>query len=159
MPRLTDQHYLTRAHQLHQFWDQAQDVFGYLSPAEQWQLHEYFQLSKLLSDSDLLVHRAVITAQRPTLPQQAGRALRKLDAAAGAWALQQQRRLVSSLPPQRHQPTDQQRVRAYGIVKPEIDLQAFVQLLMDMANDPQGPPEPGHVEDRLTDRESSNDAA
>lgn len=146
MPRLTDQQYLQAHHQLRRFWQYAQAIYSYLAPAEQWQLHDYFQLSKDLSDQDLLAHRQAITKERPTLPHQAGKLLTKLDAAAAAWALHQQRPLIHAIVTNPHRPKGRS-VVVHAIVEPELDAEAFLQVLLDLLDDDQQSPEPGLVED------------
>jgi len=91
MPRLSDTDYLKIHRRLARMWSVADGVFGYLSMSDQWFLHDFFQPSKSWSDSRLLAHRMAITAAQPTLPQQAGRALSRLDEHAAAWALKKVR--------------------------------------------------------------------
>jgi hypothetical protein len=54
-------------------------LYSYLSPTKQWQLHDFFRLSEALTKEELLAHRQAITANRPSLPHQAGHALSALD--------------------------------------------------------------------------------
>lgn len=82
MPRTSDHAYLKT-----QLWGHAQIVYAELDPNEHWQLHDYFQPSKDLTDGQLLDHRTAITAKRPSLPLQAGRALAKLDERSAVYAL------------------------------------------------------------------------
>lgn len=50
-------------------------VSAELSPTDQWLLHDFFKLSYVLSDLELLAYREAVQAVRPRLPHQAGRAL------------------------------------------------------------------------------------
>lgn len=59
--------------------DSNRGWFSYLSPNEQWAIHQFFQISKNMSDQQLLAQRAAITNQRPSLPGQAGKAAAHLD--------------------------------------------------------------------------------
>ena len=148
MSRHTDQHYLDTHRQLKRLWQHADSAYGRLTPIEQWQLHDYFQPSKDLTDAELLKHRAEITRKRPALPQQAGKALTKLYAAAATLSLQGVRRAHQPMPAKYARQKVGQ-IQVYGVVKPEIDLEklakALLEIAKDMGND--HPPEPGHVED------------
>jgi hypothetical protein len=148
MPRRTNDDYLQAHDRLKRYWQHAQAAYACLTPAEQWQLHDYFQPTKKMSDTDRLTHRAAITAERPALPQQAGRALAKLDNAAVSWALRQQRAAQPHSRPAKRRPNEPQHIRVGSIVHPEIDAQAFTALLVDLAFGKQGPPaQPGAVQD------------
>jgi hypothetical protein len=62
-------------------------LFAELSPREQWQLHDFFRPSHESTDLELLAHRHRISAERPSLPHQAGRALVKFQERAAQYAL------------------------------------------------------------------------
>ncbi|WP_157277092.1 hypothetical protein [Oerskovia sp. Root22] len=78
MPRLTSHRFIKQHHLLKKIWEVSPNSFADLSFNDQRHLHDFFQLTHLLSDKELLAHREHITQQRPALPQQAGRALRRL---------------------------------------------------------------------------------
>jgi hypothetical protein len=145
MPRLTDHHYLTICHRLRALLLTTPDVFAFVTALEQWKLHDYFQPAQDLTDAQRLVHRREISARWPTLPQQAGRALAKLDEASTTWAML---RLHAPVPAasltKGHGP-----IKVQGVVQPEVDAEALLRVLLDIANQPDDlePPEPGHVED------------
>lgn len=131
MPRLTSNQYY-RAHlQLRRIWLTRHGIFAEVTPAEQWQLHDYFKPSHELTKSDLLTHRTHITLKCPHLPQQAGKAYTKLIRAAAAWAA----RLTAT----NHQVVRisgrgvQQHIRVGGVVRPEIDAHALARALIEMA--------------------------
>jgi len=65
---------------LRRLWLHDKQAFSYLAPHQQWQLHDFFQPAKDLTKDQLLQHRQTITAQQPSLPHQAGRAMRALRA-------------------------------------------------------------------------------
>jgi hypothetical protein len=137
MPRLTNSDFIKAHHRLKQYWLELDArPYSRLTALEQWQLHDYFQPTKRLSDSQLRRHRALATANRSALPQQAGRALTKIDAAAAAAY-------------SRSDPGDVQTVVAYGMVNPELDLQALADLLVDIARDGLAGAPRGVIEDRL----------
>lgn len=75
MPRLTAKQYLRSHDQLRRLWLKNTVVFSYISPVEQWQLHDFFKPDRDWTDLRLLQHRDAITTSRPSLPHQAGRAL------------------------------------------------------------------------------------
>jgi hypothetical protein len=132
MPRLTPKQYLKAHDQLRRFWLHNDMVFGALSSAEQYQIHDYFQPSKDLSDLELLAHRDRITKERPSLPHQAGRALAKLRDAAAVLSV---RRLRMAKAPAgakvRRQGNRHLTVRA--VVKPEPDMQKLARALVMLA--------------------------
>jgi hypothetical protein len=80
MPRLSSRRYLAVHDVLYERWHEHHgNPLQYLSPAEQWALHDYFRLSEQLSDIELLDHRKRVSQQRPSLPALAGKARKKLD--------------------------------------------------------------------------------
>lgn len=74
MPRLTIQLYLARHHDLKTAWIKAPQLFEVLAPRAYWDLHEYYQPTKDLTDQQLLGHRRWISRRDPSLPQRAGKA-------------------------------------------------------------------------------------
>lgn len=79
MPRLTSTHYLQLHHRLRKLWLKDHGLFADLTPVEQWMLHDFFKPDSGLSNTDLIAHRKRVTAARPGLPQQAGKALARFD--------------------------------------------------------------------------------
>jgi hypothetical protein len=51
-----------------------------LEPAEQWELHDFYGFTENYDDVQALAHRAAVSLARPSLPQQAGKAFRKVAA-------------------------------------------------------------------------------
>lgn len=79
MPRLTPHDYLVLHDWLAELWESRLAVLGLVSPREQWYLHDYFVPSwTSLTEAELLAHRAKAAAEHRSLPQCAGRAVRKL---------------------------------------------------------------------------------
>lgn len=72
-------HLLECHERLRQLWLDHQDVFSYLSPERQWQLHDYFKPDKDFSDGELLEHYLQAAKERPDLPAQACEALAELQ--------------------------------------------------------------------------------
>lgn len=141
MARLTNQHYLLIHRQLRKAWLEVPHCISWLTPTEQWQLHDFFQPANQLTEVELLAHRRDITKRRPTLPSQAGRALAKL------YRIAQTSQLIKQVTPIGHG----RHIAVYGLVNPELDLEALAHILVDIAThlDDEPPPEPAHVDDRL----------
>jgi hypothetical protein len=79
MTRLTNTTYLLQHHQLKDEWSsESGGAFIMLSPTEQWALHNYYEFTKRLTDSQLLAHRAAVSKAQPSLPQSAGKAFARL---------------------------------------------------------------------------------
>jgi hypothetical protein len=112
MPRLSKKQYLKYHKTLRHLWLNHQSVYSYLSPTKQWQLHDFFQPSKELTNERLLEHRKVISKERPSLPHQAGWALKDINQVLGTFAKQPVRAKG------RHNAS---RVTVRPIVRPEID--------------------------------------
>jgi hypothetical protein len=115
-------------------------AYGYLSPQEQWQLHDFFQPSHDLSEEQLLAHRVRITAERPALPAQAGRALAKIDQIAAELAVHQVRAkkraaLQMAGGKRTNQRSKDRRIRVLGVVRPEIDTERFARAIIKMAEE------------------------
>jgi len=78
VPRLTNHDYLQHHRTLVRLWRDHPDVFSDLSVRAQFDLHTYFQTTNLGTDAELLAERARLTAEDPSLPQRAGKALAAL---------------------------------------------------------------------------------
>lgn len=126
MPRLTNQRYLTTHRQLRTIWLEDRPHFADLTPREQCALHDYFKPATDLSGQALLEHRQRVTQERPSLPQQAGRALAKL----------RQGRLQVPVGRQVTAPTTRSKERqisVHSVVRPKPDLHNLALALMSMA--------------------------
>jgi hypothetical protein len=121
MPRLTDQQYLVSRTWLVQLWSESIGSFAELNAVEQWHLHAFFRPSEQLSDQAALAHRAEVSAARSSLPQQAGRASKKLRA-----RIDERSSTVPIAPRRWHKVT---RVEAHGVVNPMVDYRRLVRLL------------------------------
>jgi hypothetical protein len=136
MPRMSNKHYLHTHRQLAHFWHHDPGLFSALSPTEQWQLHDFFQLSKTLSPEDLLTHRQAITEKRPSLPQQAGRSLEKFYAKTAEAALQRQRAQPAAVAVAKRKAVRGERViTVRSVVNPEIDVDKLARALLSAAKE------------------------
>ena len=127
MPRQTKNQYLKTHRRLRHLWLHAPEAFSYLSLREQGQVHDYFQPSRpLTSDSQILIYRADMTGQQPSLPHQAGRALVKLDERTAAYALRKVRPPVAV-------PAGTRRLRVRAIRRPEPDIQKLTMVVLLLA--------------------------
>lgn len=79
MPRITKQQYLDRHHLLRKDSLEASVRLGNLTTTQQWALHAYYLPRQDLTDQELLDHRGLVTAQRPSLPNTAGKAFAALQ--------------------------------------------------------------------------------
>lgn len=129
MARLTNNDYLENRWWLTQLWLDSVGSFVELSSREQWHLHAYFRFTEDLSDSSALQHRKAVSRDRPALPQQAGRALRRLRQSAQALAVQpltasgMRRKKVA-------------RVKVRSVVRPQPDVERLAQILLDLTRPP-----------------------
>jgi len=134
MARLNDKQYLRTHKQLRRFWEHNNRLYAELTSLEQWQLHDYFQPSKDWPDEQLLEHRAAISAKRPSLPHQAGRALNKFHASAAHLAV---RRIRAAHTPARVAAGSRKRgdrvITVKAVVRPEIDYKKLTQALIGLA--------------------------
>jgi hypothetical protein len=73
MPRLTNQLYLARHHDLKQAWTKVPQLFDVLAPHQLWDLHEYHKFTQELTDPALLDHRQQVTIAYPSLAHSAGK--------------------------------------------------------------------------------------
>ena len=78
MPRLTNKDYLARHAVLRTHWLKHQDLYAVVSVSLQWDIHPFYQPAKDLADSELIRHRATVTAEEPSLPNRASKAAQRL---------------------------------------------------------------------------------
>jgi hypothetical protein len=127
MARMSTKLYLGTYLRLRYIWRNYQMAYSYLLPQEQQYLHGFFHLSKDLSPEELLAHRKAITAKHPSLPQQAGKALKKFKAILLTPA--SLRPEASAHPPGKRS-TGPKRIQVYGVINPEPNPDALVQALL-----------------------------
>ena len=116
-------------------WDESDGaVFGYLTYAEQQDLHSYYALTEDLADARAIEHRAAASLLDGSLPQRAGRALSKLR-----WSVSRLAKIRARLRDRKpSQPPKRQRVRVSkvtvrAIARPEPDLRRLVLALVSAA--------------------------
>ncbi len=76
MPRLTSKDFLARHYFLKRIWEDENlySLFGCLSPNQQWDLHQYYQVTNTGTDAEIVETRTTVNAGDNSLPQRAGRA-------------------------------------------------------------------------------------
>lgn len=79
--RLTDKTYLRQRRSLRQLWLQRAHTFSRVPISDQRVIHDFYLPGGDASDGELLEHRRIVTAEQPSLPNRAGKALRRLDPA------------------------------------------------------------------------------
>lgn len=84
MPRLTNLHYLAIHTVLRRYWLTDKADFGYLTLNDQSALHDFYRPADNLTDAALITHRKTITAQQPSLPSRAGKAVGAFSAVVSA---------------------------------------------------------------------------
>lgn len=130
MPRLTNQSYLLQCHQVRDHWlDESKNAFFLLTPTEQWVLFAYFAPSEKLSDDELIAHREDISFLDSSLPQRAGRALSKLQAASKR--LEEYRAQVIPMPRLRMKKNTTKQLVIFSEVHPALDPAKFAQILLN----------------------------
>jgi hypothetical protein len=131
MTRLTNTTYLTQHHQLKAEWfSESGGVFIMLSATEHWALHSYYEFTKHLTDSKLLVHRSVITQAQPSLPQRAGKAIAAL--AVFADRLERYRQVPHPSTRKKGSPYE---IRILSEVNPDLDPAEFARILIEIARE------------------------
>lgn len=134
MPRLTNPRYIEVHHRLRNYWLEDTVPYIYLTPKEQWDLHQFFQPYKTLSDDELIAHRQAVTQQSSSLPHQAGRALKKLEVAAAAMARE---RAQPPDPPEGKRKRQSLRgpLVVRSLVRPESDAKKLARVLLELVRE------------------------
>lgn len=99
-------------------WGNQRKGFGFISSRDQRYLHEFFRPSETLTEAELIAHRKAISSQHPSLPHQAGWALKHF---ANPAALKQP-------------PADgKRRIVIHAILRPEPDIKRLTQAFLCLA--------------------------
>ena len=122
MPRLTNVDYLNTYRYLSEVWLHDRRLFANLGTREQWYLHDYFQPSKEWSDEELLAHRTAISKQHPSLPHQAGRALKRFIGEA-----ERPVRVLAATPKGTRPPRG--KITVKSVVRSEINMKLLARIL------------------------------
>lgn len=137
MPRLSTLSYVRQRAALREEW-QLRNGYGFvvLSPTEQFYIHDYFEPAKNLSPLEAVAHRKDVTARRPSLPQQAGRAFARIRPFLN---MQLDPKPIAPVAERsRTWGTGSRHVQVLSQVNPELDPKAFAQIIIELAR--QGPP-------------------
>ena len=111
-----------------------------LLPLEQWDLHEFFAIRVTLSDEGLREHRKLAATNDLSLPQRAGRALKKLNErlAADSVHLEAKRAALASAPTsakRKYRKNANRTIRVRSVVHPQPDAAKFARALLDLAKE------------------------
>lgn len=137
MPRLTTLNYLHQRATLREEWQlRSGYAFVVLSPTEQFYIHDYFEPTKNLSPLEAVAHRKDMTARRPSLPQQAGRAFARIRPFLNMQLEPRPLKPASERP--RTWSAGSRHVQVLSQVNPELDPNAFAKIIIELAR--QGPP-------------------
>jgi hypothetical protein len=101
-----------------------------------WQLHDFFVPARDLGPLELVAHRVRISAERPSLPHRAGRALKQFDCYVAALAMIRSRQgaaVVAGGAAGKRRKVRFGDIKVYGVVRPEIDIRAFARALISLA--------------------------
>ncbi len=139
MPRLTNTHYLTTRKWLTEVWLTDPGAWANASPADQRLLHDYFEPSIPLSPDQALAHRRQVTTTNPSLPQRAGRALRRFQQVVQLESIWVPQPVIS--PKQGRQA--QHAISARSVLQPHPDLAKLARALLQLAAK-QGKPQKRH---------------
>jgi hypothetical protein len=132
MPRLTtDEQYILIHERLRRLSLNDPYLVSQLSPSAQWLVHRFFAPDRELSTMALLAQRAAITAQEPSLPQRAGRALEHFWSTAAHVGVTRVARAKVPAGPRRKQ--RDRKLSAQPLVHPEIDAKKLARAFVNLA--------------------------
>jgi hypothetical protein len=140
MPRLTNDLYYAEHLFLQVVWENYQILYGALSITQQWQIHAFFQPSKVMTYKELIEHRRTIIRQQPSLSHQAGKAhfkIGRIYLAASRYAegdeeklLKAMREIVSTVNRQRSK--NRSKIQIIAIARPEPDFKLLAKALAEV---------------------------
>lgn len=133
MPRLTNPIYTRIHHYLRRYWVEDPQVYSLLAPSEQWDIHAFFQPYVEWRDEELVEYRKRISKERPSLPQRAGRALRRFDWAVSELA--RLRALEAGLTAEERKKHKAKSIHVYPLMRPEPDFQKIARALIRLAEE------------------------
>jgi hypothetical protein len=138
MPRLTHHTYCAQHRSLREVWLDDQPAWSELSANEQWDLHDFFSPTRELSAYELKEFRQKMTAADPSLPQRAGRALKKLELARAVRTSAAEARPaqpVSVDKPKRKYKSAERRISVKSLVHPEPNVERMAKALLALARE------------------------
>lgn len=148
MPRLTTLDYLNHRAALRKEWLENNGyAFAFLTPTQQFHLHDYYAFTKELRPLDVLKHRKRVSAGKSSLPQQAGRAFTHIRPFLDLQIIPQAPRAKADR--KRTWTVGNRRVNVFSMVKPELDPEVFAQIIIEAAK--KAPP-PGWKPEERSDR-------
>lgn len=137
MPRLTSLDYLNHRAALRKEWFENNGyAFAFLTPTQQFYLHDYYAFTRELAPMDVLEHRKHVSAGGSSLPQQAGRAFTRIRPFLDLEIIPQAPSAKADR--KRTWSAGNRRVKVFSMVKPELDPEQFARILIAAAK--QGPP-------------------
>lgn len=124
MARLTPRTYISQYLWLVGLLEHDPSALSTLTPREQSYLHTYFRPTESLAASDLLVHPSLISKQQPSLPQAAGRTLKKLE-----------RHVTAPVAVTAGSSRGRRRVVVHPVARPKPDVDLMARALLRIAED------------------------
>lgn len=132
MPRLTNSDYLADRAFLQDAWTNFPSAFTYLTYNEQSLLHRFFAFRSDYSDEEALQHRNHVSTPGSSLPNQAGKALRKFVRISRALAQNRVPKPIEQPTRVRVRvPTASLNIRVRAIARPEVDVEVLAKALLD----------------------------
>lgn len=132
MPRLTTLDYLNHRAALRKEWFESNGyAFAFLTPTQQFQLHDYYAFTKELAPLDILEHRERVSADGSSLPQQAGRAFTHIRPFLDLEIIPQAPSAKTDR--KRTWTAGNRRVKVFSLVKPELDPKEIADILVRAA--------------------------
>jgi hypothetical protein len=130
MPRLSDATYLANRGRLGADWfDHHAYAMSRLTFRDQRTLHDFYVLTKDLTDEQAIKHRVDSSKAHPDLPQHAGKSF----AAFAAVPARPDRIRTLATTSRRSGHRQDRRITVRGLVRPEIDTPKLVRVLLAMA--------------------------
>lgn len=127
MPRLSYSRYLTDRFDLLADWRAKLSILGCLTSLDQHLLHAYFAFTKQLNEKEALTHRKTATTADPSLPQRAGKAMKRLRIAQSIeWA---------PIRPISIRRGSSRLLSVRAVLRPEPDLDAIAGTVLSLAID------------------------
>jgi hypothetical protein len=131
MPRLSTFHYLAVHDRLRQLCLAVPTGLAYyLAPNDQLLIHQFFVPLQALTRTELLLHRKTVSAEQPSLPQRAGRALAKFEAQIDAAVTRDHAAIRPTETSVRHRRTRVDNASVRVVLKVPPDLHALARALL-----------------------------
>lgn len=132
MPRLTTLDYLNHRAALRKEWAENNGyAFVFLTPTQQFHLHDYYAFTKQLAPIDVLEHRRRISAGGSSLPQQVGRAFTRIRPFLDLEIIPQAPSAKADR--KRTWTAGNRRVKVFSLVNPELDPREIASILVRAA--------------------------